>query len=73
VYAERRPKPQRLDPLMAQIKRQLQHEIEGFAEEVRYLQQASTLKQWLKLQRARIAEQERDAALMDFAFSAERW
>ncbi|WP_409976325.1 J domain-containing protein [Xanthomonas graminis] len=73
VYAERRPKPQRLDPLMAQIKRQLQHEIEGFAEELRYLQQASTLKQWLKLQRARIAEQERDAALMDFAFSAERW
>lgn len=73
VYAERRPKPQRLDPLMAQIKRHVQDEIEEYAEELRYLQQASTLKQWLKLQRARIDEQERHAALMEFAFSAERW
>ncbi len=73
AYAARRPKPQRLDALMAQIKRQLQDEIKDFTEELRYLQQASTLKQWLKLQRARIAEQERDAALMEFALSDTSW
>ncbi|MDV0437062.1 hypothetical protein [Xanthomonas sacchari] len=65
---ERRPQPRRLDALMAQIKRQLQDEIAYFDEDRRALQQPSTLKQWLREQRAALEAQ--DAA--ETAFMAER-
>ncbi|MCC4590607.1 J domain-containing protein [Xanthomonas campestris pv. cannae] len=59
---ERRPQPRRLDALMAQIKRQLQDEIAYFDEDRRALQQPSTLKQWLREQRAAFEAQDAAAA-----------
>ncbi|MET0548853.1 MAG: J domain-containing protein [Xanthomonas sp.] len=70
---ERRPQPQRLDALMAQIKRQLQDEIAYCDEDRRALQQPATLKQWLRQQRAAQAAQDDAEASAASACVAERW
>ncbi|XQA66349.1 J domain-containing protein [Xanthomonas sacchari] len=70
---ERTPQPQRLDPLLAQIKRQVQEEIRSCADDRAAARQADTLKQWLKRERARLAEQELDDAMYDALLLGERW
>ncbi|WP_295972579.1 J domain-containing protein [uncultured Xanthomonas sp.] len=69
----RAPQPQRLDPLLAQIKRQVQEEIRSCADDRAAARQADTLKQWLKRERARLAEQELDDAMYDALLLGERW
>ncbi|WP_223875769.1 J domain-containing protein [Xanthomonas sontii] len=70
---ERTPQPQRLDALLAQIKRQVQEEIRSCADDRAAARQADTLKQWLKRERARLAEQELDDAMYDALLLGERW
>ncbi|MCW0365711.1 hypothetical protein NB717_002561 [Xanthomonas sacchari] len=70
---ERAPQPQRLDALLAQIKRQVQEEIRSCADDRAAARQADTLKQWLKRERARLAEQELDDAMYDALLLGERW
>lgn len=70
---ERAPQPQRLDALLAQIKRQVQEEIRSCADDRAAARQADTLKQWLKRERARLAEQELDGAMYDALLLGERW
>ncbi|XQA68259.1 J domain-containing protein [Xanthomonas sacchari] len=70
---ERAPQPQRLDALLAQIKRQVQEEIRSCADDRAAARQADTLKQWLKRERARLAEQELDDAMYDAMLLGERW
>ncbi|MCW0376469.1 J domain-containing protein [Xanthomonas sacchari] len=67
------PQPQRLDALLAQIKRQVQEEIRSCADDRAAARQADTLKQWLKRERARLAEQELDDAMYDALLLGERW
>lgn len=73
LHAERRPQPQRLDALLAQVKRQLQDEIQQVAEDRAAVRQPDTLKQWLKRERARMIEQQIDGAMFDATFASERW
>ncbi len=68
----RRLQPQRLDALMAQIKRQLQQECRDYADECAAVRQPATFKQWLKWQRAHMQEQARAAAMLDAMFACER-
>ncbi|WP_244667616.1 J domain-containing protein [Xanthomonas sp. D-109] len=70
---ERAPQPQRLDALLAQIKRQVQEEIRSCADDRAAARQVDTLKQWLKRERARLAEQELDDAMYDPLLLGERW
>ncbi|WP_026143467.1 J domain-containing protein [Xanthomonas sp. SHU 308] len=70
---ERAPQPQRLDALLAQIKRQVQEEIRSCADDRAAARQADTLKQCLKRERARLAEQELDDAMYDALLLGERW
>ncbi|MCW0438195.1 J domain-containing protein [Xanthomonas sacchari] len=70
---ERAPQPQRLDALLAQIKRQVQEEIRCCVDDRAAARQADTLKQWLKRERARLAEQELDDAMYDALLLGERW
>ncbi|UYK75710.1 J domain-containing protein [Xanthomonas sacchari] len=70
---ERAPQPQRLDALLAQIKRQVQEEIRSCADDRAAARQADTLKRWLKRERARLAEQELDDAMYDALLLGERW
>lgn len=70
---ERRIQPQRLDALLAQIKRQVQDEIRSCAQDREAARQPATLKQWLKQERARMAEHALDDALYDAMLLGERW
>ncbi|WP_115047169.1 J domain-containing protein [Xanthomonas arboricola] len=47
-----RPRPERLGRLMAQLKRELEDELMETRRELRELEDAQSLKRWLKLQRA---------------------
>lgn len=73
LHAERRPQPQRLDALLAQIKRQLQDEIRQVAEDRAAVRHPDTLKQWLKLERARMIDQQIEDGMFDVVFEPERW
>ncbi|MDS9991908.1 J domain-containing protein [Xanthomonas sp. A2111] len=73
LYDGRAPQPQRLDALLAQIKRQVQEEIRSCADDRAAARQVDTLKQWLKRERARLAEQELDDATYDALLLGERW
>ncbi|AJC45387.1 J domain-containing protein [Xanthomonas sacchari] len=75
LYDGRAPQPQRLDALLAQIKRQVQEEIRSCADDRAAVRSADTLKQWLKRERerARLAEQELDEAMYDALLLGERW
>lgn len=73
LYDGRAPQPQRLDTLLAQIKRQVQEEIRSCADDRAAVRQVDTLKQWLKRERARLAEQELDEAMYDALLLGERW
>ncbi|MBB4126323.1 hypothetical protein GGR77_001613 [Xanthomonas translucens] len=73
LYEERRPQPQRLDALLAQFKRQLQDEIRQCAEDRAAVRQPDALKQWIKLERARMVERQIDDGRFDVAFLPERW
>ncbi|WNH43709.1 MULTISPECIES: J domain-containing protein [Xanthomonas] len=73
LYDGRAPQPQRLDALLAQIKRQVQEEIRSCADDRAAARQADTLKQWLKRERARLAEQGLDDATYDALLLGERW
>lgn len=72
-YDGRAPQPQRLDTLLAQIKRQMQEEIRACADDRAAVRSADTLKQWLRRERARLAEQELDDQLYDAMLLDERW
>ncbi|WOS39610.1 J domain-containing protein [Xanthomonas rydalmerensis] len=75
LYDGRAPQPQRLDALLAQIKRQVQEEIRSCADDRAAVRSADTLKQWLKRERerARLAEQELDDAMYDAMLLDQRW
>ncbi|KMM75289.1 DnaJ domain-containing protein [Xanthomonas sp. NCPPB 1128] len=72
-YDGRAPQPQRLDTLLAQIKRQVQEEIRSCADDRAAVRSGDTLKQWLRRERARLAEQELDDQLYDAMLLDERW
>ncbi|WP_064540105.1 J domain-containing protein [Xanthomonas graminis] len=63
VFARRRLKPERLNAAMAEIKRALQDEIDELVEDLRELQQAPTLRHWLRRQRPLPPETVREAML----------
>ncbi|WP_202405086.1 J domain-containing protein [Xanthomonas sp. LMG 8992] len=74
LYDGRAPQPQRLDTLLAQIKRQVQEEIRSCADDRAAVRSADTLKQWLRRERARLAaEQELDDQWYDAMLLDERW
>lgn len=73
LYDGRAPQPQRLDALLAQIKRQVQEEIRSCADDRAAVRSAETLKHWLKRERARLAEQALDEAMYDAMLLDERW
>lgn len=63
VFGTRRLKPDRLNSAMAEIKRALQDEIDALAEDLRELQQAPTLRHWLRRQPLSPPDISREATL----------